>query len=131
MQINLFVCGYDMSSVASQISVNGNTGNFALTSVFHSCYNTVNVITLGGVGVEGNGESNAIEKERKRERKKEYDAENPCIRVKIRKDSGVVDALNKACCALRVAKNEYVRRAVCERMEEDRDARYAKETNIR
>ena len=81
--------------------------------------------------MEGNRESNAIEKERKRERKKEYDAENPCIRVKIRKDSGVVDALNKACCALHVAKNEYVRRAVCERMEEDRDARYAKETNLR
>lgn len=54
--------------------------------------------------MEGNRESNAIEKERKRERKKEYDAENPCIRVKIRKDSGVVDALNKACCALHVAK---------------------------
>ena len=32
MQINLFVYGYDMSSVARQISVNGNTGNFALTS---------------------------------------------------------------------------------------------------
>jgi hypothetical protein len=32
VQINLFVYGYDMSSVASQISVNGNTGNFALTS---------------------------------------------------------------------------------------------------
>lgn len=81
--------------------------------------------------MEGSRRPNDIEKERKRERKKEYDAENPCIRVKIRKDSGIVDALNNACCALCISKNEYVRRAVYERMEEDRDARYAKEANIR
>lgn len=62
---------------------------------------------------------------------KEYNASNPCLRVKIRKDSGIMEALNKACSTSCVTKNDYIRQAVRERMEDDKNARHAKEKGIR
>lgn len=50
---------------------------------------------------------------------KEYDKKNLCIRVNIRKDSGILEALDEACLVNNVSRAEYLRLAVAERLEEE------------
>lgn len=63
-----------------------------------------------------------------KEWQKEYHAKNPQFSVKIRKDSGILEALDEACFANNVSRVEYLRLAVAERLEEEGyETRYKKE----
>lgn len=48
---------------------------------------------------------------------KEYDKKNLCVRVNIRKDSGILEALDEACLTNNVSRVEYLRLAVAERLQ--------------
>ena len=50
---------------------------------------------------------------------KEYDQRNLCIRVNIRKDSGILEALDEACLVNNVSRVEYLRLAVADRLQEE------------
>ena len=52
-----------------------------------------------------------------KEWQKEYHTKNPHFSVKIRKDSGILEALDEACLVNNVSRVEYLRLAVAERLE--------------
>ena len=52
---------------------------------------------------------------------REYTAKNPSVNFRIRKDSGILEALDEACLANNVSRVEYLRLAVAERLEEEGD----------
>ena len=54
-----------------------------------------------------------------KEWQKEYHTKNPHFSVKIRKDSGILEALDEACLVNNVSRVEYLRIAVAERLEEE------------
>lgn len=102
MQINLFVYGYDMSSVASQISVNGNTGNFALTSP----------LPYGRIIWEGMRTAY--------EAQKKYDAAAyDKVSFRLNKGQPFEVALEAAVIEKGEAKSEYVRNALVRKLTND------------
>lgn len=63
-----------------------------------------------------------------KEWQKEYHTKNPHFSVKIRKDSGILEALDDACLVNNVSRVEYLRLAVAERLEaEGYETGYKKE----
>ena len=54
-----------------------------------------------------------------KEWQKEYHTKNPHFSVKIRKDSGILEALDEACLVNNVSRVEYLRLAAAERLPEE------------